>query len=56
MAMAAMAAIIYGGMTLYYMKQNRARKDGKQNGIMAGKNEEEIAELGDANPRFIYTT
>ena len=55
MALAAMSAIIYGCMTFYYIKQNRDRKAGKQDSIMAGKNEEEIAELGDANPRFIYT-
>ena len=55
MAMAAMSAVLYGGMWLYFVRRNKNRLAGKGNYKLEGKSEEEIAEMGDESPRFIYT-
>jgi len=55
LSMAAVAAIIYTVMSLYFLNRNKRRQAGKEDSIMAGKTEEEIAELGDENPRFVFT-
>ncbi|KIV81911.1 hypothetical protein PV11_04059 [Exophiala sideris] len=55
LSMAAVAAIIYTVMSLYFFKRNKRRQAGKEDSILVGKTEEEIAELGDENPRFVFT-
>ena len=55
MAMAAMAAVLYGGMWLYFVRRNKNRLAGNEDYKMEGKSEQEIAEMGDESPRFIYT-
>jgi hypothetical protein len=53
--MVAMAAIIYAIMWFYFIRQNRRRSAGKQDAKIVGKTEPEIAEMGDENPRFVFT-
>jgi hypothetical protein len=42
-------------MSLYFARANRRRSQGHGDDTIAGMNEEEIEELGDRNPRYIYT-
>ena len=53
--MVAMAAILYAFMSVYFFRRNKARRDGKEDDAIHSKSEAEIAELGDENPRFIFT-
>jgi hypothetical protein len=48
------SAVIYAGMSLYFTGINRERRAGKEDWKMAGKSEEQIAEMGDENPRYMY--
>ena len=54
LALVAMSAVIYASMSLYFVKRNQGRRAGKEDWKMAGKSEEEIAEMGDENPRYMY--
>ena len=42
-------------MWYWLEEKNTRRRDGKDNDKVAGMSEEEIAELGDESPRFVYT-
>ena len=53
--MVAMSAILYAFMSLYFARRNKARQNGKEDYAMWSRSEEEITELGDENPRFIFT-
>lgn len=53
--MVAAAAIIYAIMWAYFLAANKKRSAGKQDAKIVGKTEEEIAEMGDENPRFLFT-
>lgn len=55
LAMAGLAAIVYSFMSIYFRTRNERRATGKEDGLVAGLSEEEVAELGDENPRFVYT-
>lgn len=55
LSMAGVGAVIYIFMSLYFFKRNKARQAGKEDSVMAGKSEEEVAEMGDENPRFVFT-
>ncbi|KAK5239833.1 hypothetical protein LTR16_011450 [Cryomyces antarcticus] len=55
LAMVGFAISVYGFMSWYFARENRRRKNGVEDGKIAGMSEEEIAELGDRNPRFAYT-
>ncbi|EXJ95545.1 hypothetical protein A1O1_00667 [Capronia coronata CBS 617.96] len=55
LAMVAMAAVIYAGMSVYFIARNKKRQAGKEDERMVGKTEEAIAEMGDENPRFVFT-
>ena len=54
LALVAFSAVIYASMSLYFVKRNRGRREGKEDWKMEGKSEEEIAEMGDENPRYMY--
>ncbi|KAH7109445.1 major facilitator superfamily domain-containing protein [Dendryphion nanum] len=49
-----MSLCIYTTLHLYFLKQNRDRKAGKQDWKMEGKTEEEIAEMGEDSPRYFF--
>ncbi|RVX75515.1 hypothetical protein B0A52_00868 [Exophiala mesophila] len=55
LAMVAAAAILYAIVYCYYKMANKKRAAGEEDSLIAGKTEEEIAEMGDENPRFVYT-
>ncbi|KAK5061222.1 hypothetical protein LTR84_007764 [Exophiala bonariae] len=55
LAMVAMATIFYSILWAYFIAENKRRNAGKRDGKIAGKTEEEIAEMGDENPRFMFT-
>ena len=49
------ASCLYGFMWYWLAKKNQRRQDGKENDRVTGMSEDEIAELGDKSPRFVYT-
>ncbi|ETN41099.1 uncharacterized protein HMPREF1541_03034 [Cyphellophora europaea CBS 101466] len=57
MAMVAMAGVIYAFMTVWFMRANKQRDDGtgKADEKLAGLTEDEVAELGEHNPKYRYT-
>ncbi|KAL8915662.1 MAG: hypothetical protein Q9172_006793 [Xanthocarpia lactea] len=55
LAMVGMANIIFAFMSWYLSKQNARRRRGEEDARVANMSEDEIAELGDKSPRFVYT-
>ncbi|KIW74920.1 hypothetical protein Z517_11691 [Fonsecaea pedrosoi CBS 271.37] len=55
LSMVAMAGGIYVFMGAYFFARNKRRRAGHEDAKMAGKTEEEIAEMGDENPRYMFT-
>jgi hypothetical protein len=55
LSMVAMAGLIYAFMGLYFSRRNKRRLAGAEDVKIAGKSEDEIAEMGDENPRYVFT-
>ncbi|EXJ59864.1 hypothetical protein A1O7_04011 [Cladophialophora yegresii CBS 114405] len=55
LSMVAMAVLIYALMGVYFSTRNKNRRAGKEDSKIAGKTEEDIAEMGDENPRYMFT-
>lgn len=55
MAMVAWAVLVYAFMTWWFMRVNGRRERGEEDHKVEGMTDEEIAELGDDSPRFVYT-
>ena len=55
LAMVAMAVLCYALMWYWFRSANQKRRDGKEDWKTQGKTDDEVAELGDASPRFVYT-
>jgi hypothetical protein len=55
MGLLALGAAIYAGMSLYFSFVNKRRRDGLENEAVEGLTSDEIEELGDRSPRYIYT-
>lgn len=53
--MVAWAVAVYAFMWLYFARVNERREKGEEDHLIEGMSEEEIAELGDDSPRFVYT-
>lgn len=53
--MVAMAVVVYAILWFYFFNANKRRAAGKEDWKAEGKTEEEVAEMGDRSPRFIYT-
>lgn len=54
-----MVVFLFGGsllMTTLLRAENKRRLEGKRDGWASGKSEEELHEMGDKRPDFIYTT
>ncbi len=49
------ASLVFGFMWYWFASLNAKRKAGLEDDRIAGLSEEEIAELGDKNPRYVYT-
>lgn len=56
MSMAALATLIYGFMWWFLAQKNRYRLEGKEDARIANMSDEEVEELGDLSPRFLYST
>ena len=51
----ALGIVIYVALHLYFKKANKRKLEGKGDWRMEGKSEEEIAEIGEDNPQYLYT-
>ncbi|KIW02884.1 uncharacterized protein PV09_05934 [Verruconis gallopava] len=56
MGLVALGAVIYGSMSAYLTYVNRRRREGLENSKVEGLTPDEIEDLGDENPRFVYAT
>lgn len=55
LGMVAFASILYACMSLYFARRNLGRSAGQEDRKMEGKTEQEIAEMGDESPRYLFT-
>lgn len=55
LAMVCWACLVYGFMWFYFSRVNARRAEGHEDAKIAGLTDEEVAELGDVSPRFVYT-
>jgi hypothetical protein len=53
--MLALGILLYTALHFYFRIQNKKKREGKYDHLMEGKTEEEIAEMGENNPRYMYT-
>ncbi|EWG53890.1 hypothetical protein FVEG_12224 [Fusarium verticillioides 7600] len=53
--MLALAVCIHTAVYLHFKRLNKRKLSGQEDWRMEGKTEEEIAELGEHNPRYMYT-
>jgi len=53
--MVAMAICCWAFMSFYLRAKNKRRADGKEDFKMNGRTEEELKEMGDASPHYVYT-
>ncbi len=54
LALVGMSAMVSGFMWWYLDRKNRNRRAGREDEKVAGMSDEQIDELGDESPRFIY--
>jgi len=54
-AMVGYAACLFAFMSFYFSRVNKGRRAGKEDHKVEGMSEEQINELGDRSPRFMYT-
>ena len=55
LSMVAFASVVYALMWFYFSRVNAQRARGEEDHKIQGMSEEEINELGDDSPRFVYT-
>ena len=55
LGLVAFAVLILGGMSVYFSAVNKKRLQGKEDDKVSGMTDEEIEELGDRSPRYLYT-
>jgi hypothetical protein len=53
--MVAWACAVYAFMWFYFARVNARRARGEEDHKIEGMSDDEIAELGDDSPRFVYT-
>lgn len=56
LSMVALGTVIYSLMWLWYGRENKRRAGAPLSEKHRGMSEEELEELGDDSPRYIYTT
>lgn len=56
LSMVGFAMVVYAVMWWYFSRENKKRRNGERDGKVEGVSEEQIAAMGDDNPRFIYST
>lgn len=52
--MVGMASIIFASMSLHLSRKNEGRRNGEEDAKIANMSEDDVAELGDESPRFIF--
>ena len=55
LSMVAFACLCYAFMWVYFVRVNARRARGEEDYKIEGMSDDEIAELGDDSPRFVYT-
>lgn len=55
LSMVAFASVVYALMWFYFLRVNARRARGDEDHKIQGMSEQEIKELGDDSPRFVYT-
>ena len=55
LALVGTSSLIYGALWGFLASENKRRGEGKEDHRTAHMSENEIAELGDESPRFLYT-
>lgn len=55
LGLVAFATLVYSLVSLFLARENRLRREGKENAKIERMTDEEIEELGDVSPRFMYT-
>lgn len=55
LGLVAFSSLLYGAMSLYFIKANKRRGAGMEDQRVEGMSEAEIAEMGDDSPQFRYT-
>ena len=55
LALVGMSTLIYATMWAYFKTINRRRVQGEEEWKTEGKSDEEVREMGDQSPFFIYT-
>lgn len=55
MSLVAFATLIYAFMSWFLGRVNKRRREGREDAKMENLSDEEIEELGDASPRYVYT-
>jgi len=53
--MLALGIVIYSSLHMYFRMKNKRKLSGQEDWRMEGKSEDEIAEMGEDNPRYLYT-
>lgn len=49
------ATVLYSLLSFFLARENRLRREGKEDAKIERMTDEEIEELGDESPRFLYT-
>jgi len=55
-ASVSLSVCIFVFMALYYRSLNKQRAAGKEDWKMEGRSDEEIEEMGDKSPKYVYQT
>ncbi len=55
LGLVAIATLLYSLLSLFLARENRLRREGKEDAKIERMTDEEIEELGDGSPRFLYT-
>lgn len=55
LSMVGMATAIYGVMWFWFDRENRRRASGESKHDQRSLSDDELAELGDESPRFVFT-
>lgn len=55
LALVAFSCAIYSFFSFYFARRNRNRRLGKEDAAIAGLSADEVAELGDESPHFVFT-
>lgn len=55
MGLLALAAALYAGMSAYFSWANKRRQHGLEDRKTEGLSAQEVEELGDEHPQYVYT-